>query len=126
MKELNKTEENFMETYDFIKECGINQLHVFPYSPREGTLAASMKDQVDPKTKELRVDKLIKLSNDLTFRFYKSNVGNEVKILVERFDSKKQKYFGHTSNYIEMYVDEGNIGIFVTTTYKKSDIIEIK
>ena len=116
----------FNETYNFIKECSINQLHVFPYSPREGTVAANMDNQVDPKIKDERVNKLINLSNELTNKFYQNNVGNEVSVLIERFDSKAQKYFGHTSNYIEMYLDTGKVGDIIKTIYKKSDVIEIK
>ena len=48
----DETEEEFQETYEFIKACGFHQLHVFPYSAREGTVAAKMKDQIDPRIKK--------------------------------------------------------------------------
>ena len=46
-----ETEEEFMETYNFIKEHGFSELHVFPYSKRTGTPAARMTDQIDEEVK---------------------------------------------------------------------------
>ena len=50
-----ESEENFLETYNFIKKVGFNQIHVFPYSPRSGTPAEKYKDQINPKIKKERV-----------------------------------------------------------------------
>ena len=53
-----ETEEEFVECMEFIKECGFNYLHVFPYSIREGTPASKMENQVDPRIKIERVHRL--------------------------------------------------------------------
>ena len=63
-----ETEEEFMETYDFIKKHKFSELHVFPYSKRTGTPAARMEDQIDEEVKNERVHRLIELSDQLSQR----------------------------------------------------------
>ena len=60
-----ESDEEFEETYNFIKEVNYSELHVFPYSPRRNTPAAKMKDQVDDKIKHERVNRLLELSKEL-------------------------------------------------------------
>src|SRR5690625_2948061 len=60
-----ETDEEFMETYHFIKEVGYSELHVFPFSRRTGTPAARMKDQVEEEVKNRRVQQMIELSDQL-------------------------------------------------------------
>ena len=71
-----ETEEEFQETYDFIVKHQFSELHVFPYSPRIGTPAARMDDQIDEGIK-MNVHKLITLSNQLA-KEYASKFENEV------------------------------------------------
>ena len=72
-----ETEEEFMETYNFIKKHKFSELHVFPYSKRTGTPAARMEDQVDEEVKNERVHRLITLSDQLA-KEYASQFENEV------------------------------------------------
>ena len=97
-----ETEEMFMETYNFIKEVGFAQLHVFPYSIREGTVAAKMKNQVDPKIKKERAKRLRDLSNELFRNFCNQYKGQTMDVLVESYDEKNNICVGHTSNYINI------------------------
>src|SRR5690625_5213802 len=60
-----ETEDEFEETYRFVEKIGFAELHIFPYSRRTGTPAARMENQVDPDTKERRVQQMISLSNRL-------------------------------------------------------------
>ena len=83
-----ETEEEFMETYNFIKKCNFAFLHVFPYSPREGTYAATMKDQVKDHIKKERVLRLINLGKELELNYKQKFVGKEVKVLIENYDKK--------------------------------------
>ena len=114
------TEEEFMETYNFIKKCNFAFLHVFPYSPREGTFAATMKDQVKDQVKKERVAKLIALGKELEFNYKSKFVGKKVKVLIENYDNKKQIYHGLTPNYLDVYCEsERNlINEIVEVTYK--------
>ena len=92
-----ETEENFNETVESIKKIGFTELHVFPYSPREGTPAAKMKDQIDGNIKKERVKKLIEISNELQYKYYTSLLGTEEEILTETY--KDGYLYGHLSNY---------------------------
>lgn len=116
-----ETEEEFMESYQFIKECGFNMLHVFPFSSREGTVASRLPNQIDPKVKKERVLRLIELSNSLWDEYTNKFVNEEVEVLVEQYDEKHHYNIGHTTNYLEIKIDstENNVGKIVKTKYKK-------
>lgn len=116
-----ETLEEFNETYDFIKKCEFSFLHVFPYSVREGTLAAVMPNQVNDKIKKERVNKLIELGNYLT-DIYKSKInGQEVEVLVENYDDKRKLYHGLSENYLDVFIasDEDITNEIVKTIYLK-------
>lgn len=105
-----ETEEEFMETFNFIKEHQFSELHVFPYSKRTGTPAARMDDQVDEDVKNDRVHRLIALSDQLA-KEYASQFENEVLEVIpeERFNEGENEnmYVGYTDNYLKV-VFSGN------------------
>ncbi|MCF0116781.1 MAG: tRNA (N(6)-L-threonylcarbamoyladenosine(37)-C(2))-methylthiotransferase MtaB [Bacilli bacterium] len=98
-----ETEEEFNSTYEFIKKCNFSELHVFPYSARQGTLAAKMENQIDPSIKKERVRKLIELSSQLQNKYQASFIGKEVDVLFEEYDQDTDSFKGHTSNYIMVH-----------------------
>ena len=116
-----ESEEEFNETYEFIKKVGFDMLHVFPFSAREGTVAYKMKDQIDPRIKKERTARLIELSDRLWDEYTDKFVGQEVEVLIEQYDSKKQVSIGHTSNYLEVHIPGVpiKVGSIVKVTYKK-------
>lgn len=92
-----ETDELFEETVESIKKIGFTELHVFPYSQREGTPAATMPNQIDGNIKKERVRKLISLSEELKNKYYKGLIGTEEELLVER--NIDGYYVGHLTNY---------------------------
>ncbi|MGB5823042.1 MAG: tRNA (N(6)-L-threonylcarbamoyladenosine(37)-C(2))-methylthiotransferase MtaB [Proteocatella sp.] len=97
-----ETDEEFQQTYDFLKEIRLYETHVFRYSPREGTKAAQIPDQVEPNIKNLRSDLLIKLNQINKTDFEKQHIGKVVDIL---FETTENGYsIGHTKNYIKVGV----------------------
>ncbi|MGY3718545.1 tRNA (N(6)-L-threonylcarbamoyladenosine(37)-C(2))-methylthiotransferase MtaB [Sutcliffiella cohnii] len=100
-----ETEEEFMETYNFIKEHKFSELHVFPYSKRTGTPAARMEDQIDEEVKNERVHRLISLSDQLA-KEYASSFENEVLEVIpeEKFKEvpNSNLYVGYTDNYLKV------------------------
>lgn len=99
-----ETDEEFMETYDYIKKVGYSELHVFPYSQRTGTAAAKMKDQVDNATKNKRVHQMIDLSDQLA-KEYASDYENEVVEIIpeERAKDKDNPMLeGYSDNYLKV------------------------
>ena len=99
-----ETEDDFNECVDFIKEINFSKLHVFPYSKRDGTVAAKMKDQIDGKVKKERVKKLMDLSEVMEKEYYNKFVGKELDILVEECDNNVS--IGHSSNYLMVTLNE--------------------
>jgi threonylcarbamoyladenosine tRNA methylthiotransferase MtaB len=100
-----ETEEEFMDTFSFIKKHQFSELHVFPYSKRTGTPAARMDDQVDEEVKNERVHRLIELSDQLA-KEYASQFENEVlEVIPEELfkgESKEGLYVGYTDNYLKV------------------------
>ena len=100
-----ETEEEFMETYNFIKDHRFSELHVFPYSKRTGTPAARMDDQVDEDVKNDRVHRLISLSEQIA-KEYASSYENEVLEVIpeEPFEDGENKglYQGYSDNYLKV------------------------
>ena len=116
-----ETDEEFEQTYKFIQECGFNMLHVFPFSSREGTIAARMPNQIDPRIKKERTLRLIELSNRLWNEYTNKFVGKEVEVLIEQYDEKNHLNIGHTSNYLEVKIPdlENKVGKIIKTEYKR-------
>lgn len=98
-----ETEEEFMETYQFIQEIGYAELHVFPFSRRTGTPAARMDHQVDKAVKEARVTKLIELSNQLAKEYASLYEYDVLEVIPEEKSSTEEGILiGYTDNYLKV------------------------
>jgi len=93
-----ETEEEFNKTYEFLKKIKFYKMHIFKYSVRTGTKAATMENQVADCQKELRSKKLIKLSEENQEFYNNEYIGKKVKVLVE--EQENGWYQGHTGNYL--------------------------
>jgi threonylcarbamoyladenosine tRNA methylthiotransferase MtaB len=120
-----ETEEEFLETYEFVKKHKFSELHVFPYSKRTGTPAARMEDQVDEQVKNDRVHHLIELSDQLAKEYASRYEGEVLEVIPEeRFKESDAEnlYIGYTDNYMKV-VFEGNdnlIGELVKVKIRKA------
>lgn len=95
-----ETEKEFETTYNFLKKIKLTKTHVFKYSPREGTRASNMPNQIDGNVKEIRSKKLIELSNKNEEEFLNRQMNKNLEVL---FEQKEGKYWvGHTSNYLKV------------------------
>lgn len=100
-----ETEEEFNETYNFLKDIKLTKTHVFKYSKREGTKAAEAKEQVDGNVKEERSAKLIELNNKNENEFISKFIGRDMKVLFEtHFENNDELFEGYTANYIKVVV----------------------
>lgn len=100
-----ETEEEFMETYNFVKEHQFSELHVFPYSKRTGTPAARMEDQIDEDVKNDRVHRLISLSDQLAKEYASKYEGQVLEVIpeeVDKDDPGSGLYIGYTDNYLKV------------------------
>lgn len=99
-----ETEEEFEETIAFAERLKFAKIHVFPYSEREGTTAASMP-QMDMSIRKARAKRLIEVSDKLAAEFASSMTGREAEILVEKITEKDGQLTaeGYTANYIRTF-----------------------
>ena len=96
-----ETDREFQKTYEFLKEIKFYKMHVFKYSPREGTVAAKMTNQVDGSIKEERSQKLIQLSNKNEYEYNDKYLNKHIEVLFE--EEKDGIWSGYTKNYIKVY-----------------------
>ena len=99
-----ETEEEFNITYEFLKEINFYKMHVFKYSPRHGTKAEKMPNQIDGNIKEERSKKLIELSDKNEINQNKRYINKNLDVLIEEFE--EGYYKGHTTNYIMVKIQE--------------------
>ena len=93
-----ETEDEFNKTYNFLQDINFYKMHIFKYSPRHGTKAEKMPNQVDGKIKEERSRKLIELSDRNEKEQNKTYLNKKIKVLIEELED--DYYKGHTTNYI--------------------------
>ncbi len=94
-----ETEEEFSQTLRFIEQCAFSSMHIFPYSPRPGTPAAGMPDQVPPALREERVRRAGQVAAEMERRYLERWVGATLPVLFET-GSK-----GHAPNYVQVQAD---------------------
>lgn len=100
-----ETEEEFKETYDFLSRIKLTKTHIFKYSIREGTKAATMPNQIDANVKEERSKLLLELNNKNEKEFISNYLNKEVDVLIEQEVNGKQGVFeGYSKNYIKVQV----------------------
>jgi MiaB/RimO family radical SAM methylthiotransferase len=97
-----ETEDDFMKTYNLIKEVWIQKIHAFPFSPHEmweSVPAGFFKDQISDAIKKERINKILTLWEEIRNEFIQSQVGKELKVLVESVKWDSWKWW--SQNYIE-------------------------
>ena len=98
-----ETDEDFKNTYEFIKKVGFMRIHAFPYSEREGTVASRIKEGiVRMDIRRQRTNKLIDLGVILEKNFRADMKGKNLEVLFEGKD-KDGLYQGYTENYLEVH-----------------------
>jgi len=101
-----ETEEEWQESLEFIKQVGFGHLHIFTYSPREGTKAATLPNQIQDPVKKQRSQQLHQLGDEMRLQFYHDNLGNQYPVLWEGYSEPvgidRQRVFGYTPNYLKV------------------------
>ena len=100
----SETEEEFQETIEFAKLCKFSKIHVFPYSKRDGTVAAKMDNQLEQSIKKERARRLIEIDKELQKDYNKIFLNKEVEVLIE--EVKDNISIGHTENYLKVIINE--------------------
>lgn len=124
-----ETDEEFNETMNFVKAVGFSRIHVFKYSPRKGTPAASMDGQIHGDVKSKRSEELIKLGEELTIAFNSKFNHKKLAVLFEeKTKGKSNVYEGYTTNYIRVQVPSPNdiIGEIIDTKFMDVNALHIQ
>ena len=101
-----ETTEDFETTYQTCKEIGFGWIHIFPYSKRDGTVAAKWKNINDGNIAKERVSKLTILAKLMRDEFTMKNIGKVYDVIIEQ--KNDGYYVGHTPNFIKCYVESAN------------------
>ncbi|MCM3089120.1 tRNA (N(6)-L-threonylcarbamoyladenosine(37)-C(2))-methylthiotransferase MtaB [Bhargavaea ginsengi] len=120
-----ETEEEFMETFEFIRDHRFAELHVFPYSMRIGTPAARMDNQIDEAVKNERVHRLLQLNDQLAKEYASAYEGQVLEMIPEepfKEDPESGLYEGYTDNYMKVVIpaDESMVGKIVRVKITKA------
>ncbi len=100
----DETDEEFTKTLEFLRKIKFLKVHIFPYSVRQGTPAAKMKNQVEPEVKSARCAQADKLCEGIREELLRAYIGTEAEVL---FETKKGKTItGYTKNYIPVTVND--------------------
>ena len=99
-----ETEEEFLECVLYCKKIGFSKIHVFPYSKREGTKAASMDGHLSNDIKKDRVRRLIEIDKDLQLTYNERFINKKVNVLIEEVIDGNS--IGHTENFLKVIINE--------------------
>jgi threonylcarbamoyladenosine tRNA methylthiotransferase MtaB len=101
-----ETEQEWWESFDYIEQTGFGHIHIFTYSRREGTKAATLPNQLPNDIKKQRSQTLHHLAEDMKQKFCRDNTGREFPVLYEGYSEPygegKQLVFGYTPNYLRV------------------------
>jgi len=120
-----ETAEEFEQTYNFLKKINFYKMHIFKYSPRKGTKAENMPNQVDGNIKEFRSKKLIELSDLNEINYLKSYIGKKISVLWE--EEKNGVIKGHTPNYLlaEVSVQDELLANQIVNNINNVEVIDV-
>ena len=125
-----ETEENFAATKEFVRSCGFSKIHIFPFSPRKGTPAASFSGVVSEKVKQRRAVELAEVDRESHEKYCESMLDKTVTVLFEQ-ESAEGLWEGLSGNYVRVYAkSEDNLSgkirkITLKDLYKDGMIGEI-
>lgn len=121
----DETNEDFVDSLEFVKSIGFEKVHVFPYSERSGTVASKRGDNVSKKDKENRAAIMIEETQKIRLNYFNSIIGKSFDVLFEN-EIEKGVYQGYTKNYTPVRIksDENLIGKELCVTINSVDITQ--
>ena len=115
---VGETEEDFETTVENLKKSKLSQIHTFPYSIRNGTIAEKLQGHLPDNIKEERANIIKQISMEKFNTFMKSNLNTSQEVLIEKRLTKDGKYKGVTRNYINVLLENGEFNTLKTVTLK--------
>ena len=120
-----ETEEEFEECRKFVEDINFYEIHVFKYSPRKGTVAAGMKEQLTDRQKSERSDVLLNLTKEQSKSYREGFLGKELSVLWEDTEeiNKITYVIGHTDKYVRVAVPESEANAYGAISGEISKVI---
>ncbi len=122
-----ETDEEWQTTMQYIESIGFSHIHIFTYSPREGTKAAGLSQQVPHEIKKQRSQQLHDLASEMKQQFLQQALNQSYEILWEnrtdKIQENKIQYFGYTPNFLrisKICTDNSNLQNIITTEIPSS------
>ena len=119
-----ESNEHFNETLDFVKKMKFERLGVFPYSAEEGTVAATLVEQVDEEVKQDRRDAIMSLQQGISSDFLKKHVGKTLRVLIEGKIADEDAYIGRS--YMDAPGVDGCIFVQYSGELLSGDFVDVK
>ena len=119
-----ESNEHFNETLDFVKKMKFERLGVFPYSAEEGTVAATLPEQVDEEVKQDRRDAIMSLQQGISSDFLKKQVGKTLRVLIEGKIADEDAYIGRS--YMDAPGVDGCIFVQYSGELLSGDFVDVK
>lgn len=122
-----ETEEDFKDTLKLVREVGFSSAFTFVYSKREGTVAATMPDQIPEEVSRRRIMELVDLVNSLTREHSAKYVGKVCEILCEGYDEKRRLFLGRDEfgRMGYFHSDKNVIGEFINLSVKEANGVSL-
>ena len=121
---VGETDEDFNITVENLTKSKLSQIHVFPYSIRQGTAAEKMEGHLSDEVKEKRADIIKEISRDKYKEFVESNIGTVQEVLTaKRPDKKTGKSKGVTRNYLNVLLDDGEFNTLKNVVLTKENLL---
>ena len=125
----SETEEDFLDTLNILKRARFDMVYAFKYSPREGTPAARMEDKIPTEIKEERIDRLLKLQDEISYANNEKFVGESVTVLVDSLSKRKDMNTVNARTYSNKLVhfegDESLIGKYINVKIERAGVYEL-
>lgn len=118
---VGETKEDFQNSIEFIKKIKFSNIHVFPYSRRKGTYADTLEGHLDPSIIKERTKVILEIAKEMKNEYELSFIGKTFDILFEQ--KKNNQWIGHTSNYLECYLESNEE---LSNVVKTCQIINLK
>ncbi len=116
-----ETTDDFEESYSFVREMAFSRIHVFPFSPRPGTAAAEMPDQIQKEEKHRRTMKMIRLGHELLQKAQQRKIGTVSRVLLE--EKENGWISGYTDDYMRVSLPDED---FYPGQFVDAELIGIK
>ena len=117
-----ETEEDFNKLYNFIKEAKFDKLGAFSYSKEEGTPAARLKEQIHPKTKKSRYNKIMELQKEISNENLNKYIGKELEVMIEEKTTDGKYYI--CRSYMDVPEIDGLIYLKNSKNLKSGDFVK--